>query len=545
MTRNRQKILAGILAAAAALVLGWYILHTADPHGSAVSGVQMYEYNKNLQPEASTDHYRTTYEIFVGSFRDSNGDGTGDLNGIREKLDYIQDTGFDQLWLTPVMPSRTYHKYDVDDYLDIDPAFGTLDDYRQLLNECHERGITVLLDLPVNHSSSAHPWFVQASDYLRTLSEGQEPDISVCPYVDYYHFSRTKGDGYAPLGDTGWFYEARFWSEMPDLNLDSDAVKEEIRRILSFWIDLGVDGFRLDAVTSYYTGNPDANTDFLEFMCSTCRSLDPDCYIVAEAWTDRNNIAKLYESGVDSLFNFPFADNGGLIRSVMNGTLTGQDFVSAMISSEELYSAANPDYIDAPFYTNHDTARSAGFYALDDGPQTKMAYALSLFMTGDSFVYYGEEIGMKGSGKDENKRMPMLWSNDPAELCTPPDGADDVKMKFAPLDEQMEDPLSLYHWFKEVIRVRNSFPVIARGRTAAVDGIDNTNTAVFIRWKEGMDPVLVAMNVTAEEQAVDLNVLGEPLVMAAVLNTTEENIRFENGTVVLPAYSIAVFTEEH
>ncbi len=152
---------------------------------------------------------------------------------------------------------------------------------------------------------------------------------------------------------------------------------------------------------------------------------------------------------------------------------------------------------------------------------------------------------MKGSGKDENKRMPMLWSDDPAELCTPPDGADDVKMKFAPLDEQMDDPLSLYHWFKEVIHVRNSFPVIARGRTASVDGIDNTNAAVFIRWKEGMDPVLVAMNVTAEEQSVDLSVLGEPLVMAAVLNTTEENIRYENGTVVLPAYSIAVFKEEH
>ena len=135
----------------------------------------MIEYNSGLEPVARDDDYRTTYEIFVYSFCDSDGDGIGDLNGIREKLDYISDMGFDQLWLTPVHPSSTYHKYDVDDYLAIDPAFGTMEDYEALLEECHARGIRVLMDLVLNHTSDTHPWFRAAADYLRDLPPDREP----------------------------------------------------------------------------------------------------------------------------------------------------------------------------------------------------------------------------------------------------------------------------------------------------------------------------------------------------------------------------------
>ena len=139
------------------------------------SPVQMIDYNKGLVPAVIDDDYRTTYEIFVYSFCDSNGDGIGDLNGIREKLDYISDMGFDQLWLTPVHPSDTYHKYDVDDYCAIDPSFGTMEDYEALLQECHARGMRVLLDLVLNHTSDTHPWFRAATDYLRTLPPDQDP----------------------------------------------------------------------------------------------------------------------------------------------------------------------------------------------------------------------------------------------------------------------------------------------------------------------------------------------------------------------------------
>ena len=511
---------------------------------SAASSAQMIDYNKDLARAERNDRYRTTYEIFVYSFCDSNGDGIGDLNGIRSKLDYIGDLGFDALWLTPVHPSSTYHKYDVDDYCAIDPKFGTMEDYEALLRECHERGMRVYLDLVLNHTSSNHAWFRAAADYLRSLPSGGEPDASACKYLDYYHFQRGPADGYAPLDGTEWYYEARFWSEMPDLNLDSEAVRGEIRDIMAFWLGKGVDGFRLDAVTSYYTGDPAANAAFLRFVTEAGRSIDPDCYFVGEAWTDRASIAELYAGGIDSLFDFPFANNEGFIANIIKGSYKASDYVKGMLLAEEAYGKANPDYVDAPFYTNHDMGRSAGYYAADDGPITKMAYAMSLFMTGNSFVYYGEEIGMKGAGKDENKRAPMYWSDnaDDPDLCAGPPDMDDVAMKFPSLEDQMQDDLSLWRWFKEVIRVRNAFPQIARGVTEDVPSVSDENVAAFFRRSSTDGDLLIVMNLRGETAEKDLGQAGGSFALAAVLNTNEEEITYQDGTVTLPAYSIAVFT---
>ena len=517
---------------------------TAGGKTSAVASVQMTEFNKDLTREVRDDKYRTTYEIFVYSFCDSNGDGIGDLNGIRSKLDYIEDLGFDALWLTPVHPSSTYHKYDVDDYYAIDPAFGTMEDYEALLKECHERGIRVYLDLVLNHTSDDHEWFRAAADYLHELPSDWAPDPSYCKYFDYYHFSRESGDGFAPLEGTNWYYEARFWSEMPDLNVRSDDVRQEIRDIMTFWLGKGVDGFRLDAVTSYVTGDPEANTEFLRFLTQTARSIDPDCYLVGEAWTDRAAIAQLYGSGIDSLFDFPFANNEGFIANIVNGSYKASDYVKGMLLAENAYAETNPDFVDAPFYTNHDMGRSAGYYTNDEGPVTKMAYALSLFMTGNSFVYYGEEIGMKGAGKDENKRAPMYWSDDEkdADMCDGPPDMDDVKMKFPSLADQMQDDLSIWQWFKEVIHVRNAFPAIARGTTEGVDSISDEKVAAFFRRSASDGDLLIVMNLRGETVEKDLTAVGEGLTLAAVLNTNEENITYTDGALTLPAYSIAVFT---
>ena len=517
---------------------------TAGGKTSAVASVQMTEFNKDLTREVRDDKYRTTYEIFVYSFCDSNGDGIGDLNGIRSKLDYIEDLGFDALWLTPVHPSSTYHKYDVDDYYAIDPAFGTMEDYEALLKECHERGIRVYLDLVLNHTSDDHEWFRAAADYLHELPSDWAPDPSYCKYFDYYHFSRESGDGFAPLEGTNWYYEARFWSEMPDLNVRSDDVRQEIRDIMTFWLGKGVDGFRLDAVTSYVTGDPEANTEFLRFLTQTARSIDPDCYLVGEAWTDRAAIAQLYGSGIDSLFDFPFANNEGFIANIVNGSYKASDYVKGMLLAKNAYAETNPDFVDAPFYTNHDMGRSAGYYTNDEGPVTKMAYALSLFMTGNSFVYYGEEIGMKGAGKDENKRAPMYWSDDEkdADMCDGPPNMDDVKMKFPSLADQMQDDLSIWRWFKEVIRVRNAFPAIARGTTEGADSISDEKVAAFFRRSASDGDLLIVMNLRGETVEKDLTAVGEGLTLAAVLNTNEENITYTDGALTLPAYSIAVFT---
>ena len=269
----------------------------------AVSAVQMLDFNKDLTRVDRDDKYRTTYEIFVYSFCDSNGDGIGDLNGIRSKLDYIQDLGFDAIWLTPVHPSSTYHKYDVDDYYAIDPVYGTLEDYEALLQECHDRGIRVYMDLVLNHTSDDNAWFKAASDYLHELPSGWEPDTSYCKYYDYYNFTRQPSDGYAHLEGTEWYYEARFWSEMPDLNLSSEAVRGEIRDIMAFWLGKGVDGFRLDAVKHI---SADFYRDWLQQLRNqTGREL----YAVGEYWNgDLQTLTEYLDrtEGKIQLFDVPF-----------------------------------------------------------------------------------------------------------------------------------------------------------------------------------------------------------------------------------------------
>lgn len=489
---------------------------------------------------------RTVYEIFVGSFCDSNGDGTGDLNGIRSRLDYIKDLGFDAVWLTPVQPSSTYHKYDADDYYSIDPSFGTMDDYEALLKDCHDKGIQVYMDLVLNHTSEEHGWFKAASDYLHELPSGWEPDTSYCRYFDYYNFSREPADGYTHLEGTEWYYESRFWSEMPELNLNSEAVRDEIRGIMAFWLGKGVDGFRLDAVTSYYEGNTDANIEFLRFLKETARGIDPDCFLVGEAWTDGDTIAALYTSGIDSLFNFPFAGESGIIAQTLNGG-SASDYADSMVLTEEAYGRANPDCTGAPFYTNHDMDRSAGYYPDDTGPVTKMAYAMDLFMPGNAFVYYGEEAGMTGAGKDENRRAPMYWSDDPddKDMCAGPPGMDDIRMKFAPLSEQMKDGKSIYSWFKEVIRVRGSYPAIAGGVTEKADAVCDSNVAAFFRRSETGDDLLIVMNLGGQPAEKDLSQLGKGFRLAESLTADEGKIVYKRkGALTMPAYSIAVFTQK-
>lgn len=148
------------------------------------------------------DNYRTYYEVFVYSFFDGNGDGIGDLKGLIDKLDYINDgdpqttsdLGCNGIWLMPIMPSPSYHKYDVTDYCEIDPAYGTMEDFETLIAECDKRGIKVIIDFVINHSSSEHPWFKEACSYLAALGDG-EPSLEECPYVDYYHFTKEAGTG--------------------------------------------------------------------------------------------------------------------------------------------------------------------------------------------------------------------------------------------------------------------------------------------------------------------------------------------------------------
>ena len=200
------------------------------------------------EPVSMEDNYRTYYEVFVYSFYDGNGDGIGDLKGLTKKLDYINDgdpvtmddLGCNGIWLMPVMPSPTYHKYDTTDYYSIDPEYGTMEDFEAFLSACRERGIKVIMDLALNHTSSEHPWFQEACSYLKELGDG-EPDPGECPYVLYYNFSKEKKSGFSPVkGSDVWYYEAQFWDGMPDLNLYNEELRAEIEKIADFWLAKGV-----------------------------------------------------------------------------------------------------------------------------------------------------------------------------------------------------------------------------------------------------------------------------------------------------------------
>lgn len=439
-----------------------------------------------LLPLTAVAGVNSVYEIFTGSYCDSDGDGIGDLRGIQSKLDYIQALGADSIWLTPVSPSPSYHKYDVTAYCDIDPGFGTLADYDALADDCEARGITLLFDLVINHTSAQHPWFVSA---VQSLQSGDLTN----PYIDYYQFTQNTGDH--PVEGTSWYYAGDFGADMPELNLDSAAVREEIASVAAFWLAHGAGGFRLDAVTHYYDSQPERNRAFLAWLCETVRGIDPDAFIVGEAWTDEVTILDLYQSGIDALFNFPLSSTGALTKAMQRES--GQSFANRIVSWQQSIAAINPDAVAAPFLGNHDQGRISGVLRMEL-QQEKQAAALYLLSPGVPFLYYGEEIGMTGSGDDENKRLPMLWSTtDQTGVCAPPANATQAQRLAAGVDEQENDPDSLLSFYRQVLALRNQYPVFVSGDTELVETAD-TRLAAFT-LTDDKQTLLIAHNFSHDE----------------------------------------------
>ena len=546
-----RKITALLLLAGLLAGLGGQAL-AAEAEGQTALDV-MRQINTAL-PVDPQDNYRTYYEVFVYSFYDSDGDGVGDLPGLLEKLDCINDgdpatdadLGCTGLWLLPVCPSPTYHKYDVTDYCAIDPAYGTLDDFRALADACHARGMYLLVDLVMNHTSSSHPWFTQAAEYLRSLEPGAEPDPEACPYVDYYNFSRDSGSGRYALEGTDWYYEAPFWSEMPDLDLNCQAVRAEFDAIVDFWLAQGADGFRLDGAKEYFSGDPDANVQTLSWFNDMVKSKRPDAYIVAEVWTALSSYAPYYASGIDSCFNFAFADSQGTIANSIKRlqNANASTYGRAIVNFQQTVADYADSYIDAPFYTNHDMGRSAGYYPgqLCEN-QVKMAQAMNLLMSGSAFLYYGEELGMKGAGKDENKRAPMFWSEDPGQagMCAGPPDMEDVAMRFAGFDGQDADGNSILNFVRQAIRLRGAWPALSHGQAVFHEQLSSQDVCVLEKRYESQQALLV-FNISPESQTVDLSPLDMAPVLSGCLVSTPEAPALEGEQLTLPMYSVALLT---
>lgn len=516
-----------------------------------------YTYNQDLN--VIDDIYRTYYEIFLYSYYDSNGDGIGDINGLISKLDYLNDgdnttdtdLGITGIWLMPIMPSTTYHKYDVVDYYNIDPEYGTLDDFKNLIAECDKRGIKVIIDLVINHTSTQNEWFKSAVKSLEIEPCGQEicTHEELCrehnPYSKYYNFLEgipTQG-AYYKAGQGDWYYEAVFWDQMPDLNLADMNLRSDFEDIMKYWLDMGVGGFRLDAAKEFYTGNTEKNVEVLNWVTDYVKGINPDNYLVAEVWDSFGTISQYYESGIDSLFNFPFAQEQGKIVTTLNYTgesNSGSSFGKAMVTVQDKFKSFNENAIDASFFTNHDTARAAGYFSYNED-KIKMAAGMNLMMAGNSFVYYGEELGMSGSGRDENKRAPMYWSTtNLTGMTSGPKEMESVTHNFGTYEEQVKDPMSIYNYYKRAVRLRNENPEIARGTTQVIDGLNQGEIAAITRTYEDSS-VAILYNLLEEEVQVkltdaDLNID----VIRGYLSTNGAAVTLDGDVLTMPPYSIVV-----
>ena len=352
------------------------------------------------------------YEILVRSFQDSDGDGIGDLQGLTQKLDYLNDgdpnttddLGITGIWLMPINDSPSYHGYDAVDYRAINPDYGTMADFQAFLAAAHARGIKVIIDYVMNHCSDQHPWF--------TAAAANDP-----AYRDWFRWSASDPGQTGPWGQnvwhwnaSGWFY-GLFWSGMPDLNYETPAVKQEMFDTAAWWLEtIGVDGFRLDAVLYIdedggQLQNTPGTLQFWQDFSTRIKAADPEALSVGEAWTATNNVIPyVIDDRLDLCFEFDLSY--ATIGAVNNGDAGYLNGKAAQVYG--LY----PYLQFATFLTNHDQDRTLNVVGFDLG-RARAAAGILMTLPGVPFVYYGEEIGMIGSGAHEFIRSPMQWNGEP------------------------------------------------------------------------------------------------------------------------------------
>ena len=428
------------------------------------------------------------YEIFVRSFYDSNGDGIGDLNGLIQKLDYVKGLGATCIWLMPIAASPSYHGYDVSDYYRVEPAYGTNDDFKRLMVEAHRRGIAVLVDMVLNHASSEHPSFQAA---LRDTAS---------PYRAWYRWSPTEL-GKGPWGAAAWhhspvrdeYYYGVFWSGMPDLNYETQAVRDEAKKIATFWLrDMDVDGFRLDAIPylleegTCLQGCAGTHA-YLREYAAHLRSVKPDAYTVGEAWGNIDMVMPYYPDQLTSYFGFELADS--LISAVRTGS--GAGLLSGYLRLQDTL----PPYRWSPFLSNHDGTRSFTMLGKDMA-RAKLAATLLLTLPGLPFVYYGEEIGMTGDKPDPRLRTPMQWSARPGLGFTSGTAWSSAQPDSLTTTVAAQDtnPGSLLNLYRRLIRLRRSNDALATGTLVPLSATSPQVVAYLRRSDDSKHAVLVVAN---------------------------------------------------
>ncbi len=481
------------------------------------------------------------YEIFVRAFHDSNGDGIGDLRGITEKLPYLKRLGVSGIWLMPIAASPSYHGYDVTDYRAINPQYGTLADFHALVRAAHAEGMRVIVDLVANHSSNENPWFIAA----------QNP---ASPYHDWYIWARpgTNLDEVSPWGGRIWhrlhtrwgtqYYMGIFDPHMPDLNYDNPAVRAAMIAIGRYWLQQGADGFRLDAAKHIYDKLDRDDHDpaviargvawwqqFRDGIATT----NAQAYLVGEVSGNHTRYLAPFVKPLDAVFDFPLARV--LLRSLQSGQ--DEDIGGELVNIQQQYRAAAGHYVmDAPFLSNHDQPRIMSVLH-GNVAQMKLAAALLLTLPGNPYLYYGEEIGMRGSKPDPRIRQPMRWQRSTravGESTWEPVAADNRGVS---VQAEQDDPHSLLNRYRELIGWRMHIAPLRDG----IAGEYASGIPALAAWRlrDAHGSVLVAHNLSAQEQTLPLRAV-EHLQYTTLLRHTRGGTRITAAGLILPAYGSAV-----
>ena len=488
------------------------------------------------------------YELMVPTFNDSDGDGAGDLRGVEEKLDYLEWLGVDCLWLPPFYPSPFRDGgYDVSNYTDVAPELGTLADFRRLLAAAHDRGLRIIIDFVMNHTSDAHPWF-QAS---RTDPDG--------PHGDFYVWADTD-TGYpgVPIifGDVetsnwtwdpvrGQYFWHRFYSHQPDLNFENSAVRDAIFEALRFWLDLGVDGFRLDALPYLYESDGtscahlDATHKFVRSIRAMVERDYPDRVLLAEANGWPSEVADYFGEGDEChmAFNFPLMPRLFMavkraerrpITDILAQTptppagcqwgifLRNHDELTLEMVTDEDRDYMWAEYAQDPRMKAHIGIRRRLAPLLDNNLNLMELFtALLLSLPGSPVLYYGDEIGMGDNiwlGDRDGVRTPMQWSPDrnagfsranPGRLALPVIQDPVYGYQRVNVEAQLEDQSSLVQWTRKMLQARAENPAFGYG---SFEDLGGTNDAVlsFLRRHDD-DLVLCINNLSRFPQATDLD----------------------------------------
>jgi len=487
---------------------------------------------------AKTQGSGVWYEIFVRAWYDTNGDGIGDLNGVTAKLDYLQSLGVSGIWLMPINPSPSYHGYDITDYEAINPQYGSMADFERLVSEAHKRGIEVIIDLVINHTSDQHPWFKSALDPQSSYRHwytwaGAGTDLKAISAVDGPAWHANGKQHY--LGD--------FTGAMPDLNYDEPAVRREMIAIGKFWLGKGADGFRLDAARHIYddlksdNGQPAVirkNAQWWTEFRQGLRQVRPDVYLVGEVSAKQPDELAPYLPALGSVFDFPLAEQ--LIASAKQEK--AGDLPSLLTATYAAFqAAAGEDYADAPFLSNHDQERVLSQLG-GDLHHMRTAAAMLLTLPGRPYIYYGEEIGMLGRKPDENLREPMRWQRTPGAPGDSRWKASSVKQGGdVSVQAEQDRPDSLLNFYRTLIHWRVEVPALRDGALRVIA----TGSPALVAYERAASDgrALVVHNLSGKPASFKLDAESAKAFSAIRLHSAP-GATLVQGKLTLPAYATVV-----